>query len=61
MESFTKLVDLARHGGAVDVILRRDGKEHRFEADWIKYIQTTEPYPTFTNYTAQQQKAKAHA
>ena len=25
-------------GGAVDIVARVDGRDHRFEADWLKYL-----------------------
>ena len=26
------------HGGQVDIVARVDGREYRWEADWIKYL-----------------------
>lgn len=44
VESLSKLMQLCHGGGMVDVIVRRDAKETRFQADWIKYMRVLEPY-----------------
>jgi hypothetical protein len=36
-ESLDRLISSAKHGGSADLILRVDGRETRWQADWIKY------------------------
>lgn len=35
---------LIRNGGTVDAFVRKDGKEIRMEADWLKYIKPEEKH-----------------
>ena len=35
--SLDDLIAAAMHGGSADIILRVDGRERRYQADWIKY------------------------
>ncbi len=35
--SLDQLIQAAKHGGSADLILRVDGREKRYQADWIKY------------------------
>jgi hypothetical protein len=41
--SMNKLLMLIRNGGTVDAFVRKDGKETRVEADWLKYIKPKQP------------------
>lgn len=31
-------IELAARSRRVDIIIRKDGVDHRFEADWLKYL-----------------------
>jgi len=34
-----KLITMAKQSHIADVVLRFNGKDHRVEADWIKYLE----------------------
>jgi hypothetical protein len=37
-ESIRKLVTMCRGAHTIDVIVRYEGQDHRFQADWIKHL-----------------------
>ena len=41
--SIKKMVELAKGAHWIDVVVRYEGKEHRFQADWIKHLKETQP------------------
>jgi hypothetical protein len=34
-----KLIEKAKHAHTTDIVMRINGQEHRFEADWLKHLQ----------------------
>jgi hypothetical protein len=41
--SIESLVECCQQGSRVDVIVRYEGKDWRFEADWIKHLERVLP------------------
>jgi hypothetical protein len=42
IETIDKILSLTKHGAkSIDVEIRKDGKEYRFQADWIKHLKFT--------------------
>jgi dihydroorotase-like cyclic amidohydrolase len=37
-ESIVSLAQLVRHGGTIDIHVRRGGKDHQFEGDWLPWL-----------------------
>lgn len=49
-ETFEKMMQIIKHGGQVDVVARRDGKDYRWECDGLKYAKKSSlPKPPETN------------
>jgi len=41
-DTFHKMMSIIKHGGAVDVVARCDGKEYRWQCDGLKYAKRSE-------------------
>jgi hypothetical protein len=37
-ESIRRFENVIRHGGMTDIVVRRDGIEHHFQADWLNRL-----------------------
>lgn len=42
LETMRNIIQRCKGAHTVDVIVRKDGKEYRYEADWIKNMQEVE-------------------
>jgi hypothetical protein len=40
--SIIKLIDTLKWSKSADIVVRKDGQDHRFEADWLKHLKFSE-------------------
>lgn len=45
VDSVQRLIDRARHAHFTDLIIRINGKDERYQADWLKHLKRAAPTP----------------